>query len=366
MKATKLATFLAAAAVTAFGALHAAQQPTVDEQVLLERINRARLHQADEQKRLGIDFQTGMTQAVQADLPPLIWSAGLQSASVAHDADMWANGYYGHVNSTGQAPFAQVQDVDSSFFAVGQNLGAGRQYATADAVYSGWMVDAGEIGCGHRANMLYPTLNAFGAAVSSKYGSYYGTYWTADFGVTTATTPYVTGVIFRDLNANGQYDAAEGQAHWKVRLIAQSPDESAQDAGSSANAGNSADAPAWTDAYDTGGYALPVAAAGDYTVEAMAPDGTIYDATVGVDSENVKVDFELNHATPEGAATQPGAASGSPVAATVPSSLNAVAVSSSGQKSGCELNCGSSNGWNLLAMMGVLFAALIGLRIRNC
>jgi len=299
---------------------------------------------------LSLDFQEGMSYTVQPILPPLIWRASLQQASSEHNRDMWDRGYYGHHTPEGLMPFAQVQPFDNGFLAVGQNLGAGREYVSAEAVYCGWMIDAGIEGRGHRQTILHALANTFGANCSSREFSFYGTYWTADFGVSLDTTAHVTGVIYRDWNGNGLYDEGEGLANWKVRVIAQSPaapvatviSHSPTAGQAYAAAANSpAEEPAFTAAYTTGGYALPVDSEGDYIVEAQSPSGESFYQTVGVEQSNVKVDFVVAAGT-TGAVRSGG--------------------SSSGQRAGCALSGGGSVAWNLLASMGFLIVGLLVLR----
>ncbi|HTL53323.1 MAG TPA: CAP domain-containing protein [Planctomycetota bacterium] len=328
-----------------------ANQPTADEQVLLERVNAARVQQAEESRRLHLDFQEGMSYPVQANLQPLIWRTSLKAAATEHNQDMWARDYYGHVTPDGRGPFQQVQAHDADFLAVGQDLGAGRMYTTPDSVYKGWMVDAGIENRGHRQCILHSQIDSFGAQRSSSYATFYGVYWTAYFGVSLSRHHYVTGVIYNDLNRNGRYDAGEGLPHWKVRLVAQSPEttvsatQTISSNGSGTSAAMAAGETEFVSAYDTGGYAVEAPAEGDYTVEAVSPDGESFFDSTGIDSANVKVDFVVN-------------------AGRAISSQATTPAKSSGKQAGCALVEGrSQTAWTLLAAMGLLLAAILGLRM---
>lgn len=340
-------------------AVMAAAEPTAQEQVLLERINRARLQQEAESRRLNLDFQEGLRNSVAANLQPLVWGSGLQSAAADQNRDMYERNYFAHISPEGLLPIDRVRNYSEDFLGVGQNLGAGRMYATPDALYIGWMVDAGIANRGHRAVILDRWIDSFGASRADHTFGYYGTYWTANFGIRQQPQRHVTGVVFRDLNRTGLYDEGEGLAGWKLRAIPQSP-APVTEAGSGAafataadvDAGGDESAPAWTAAYATGGYAIPVPTEGDYTIEALAPNGDLYVQTVGVEAGNVKVDFELLGGV-------------APVATGAPVTVAAAVPAAGGKKSGCALSSTPSSGWLLLCGMGCLLALTLALRIER-
>jgi hypothetical protein len=148
------------------------------------------------------------------------------------------------------------------------------------------MIDAGEPGRGHRVNLLNTdSVHLFreigvgyyaGAApitgASDPNINGLKDFITQDFG-SSATGPFVLGVVYTDANHNGAYDPGEGLAGVTV-----SPD--------------SGDFFAVTST--SGGYAFPVATSGSLLVTLSgAPIWTSAQASFGLSGQNVKVDFAV-------------------------------------------------------------------------
>jgi len=77
--------------------------PSADEQVVLELINRARANPAAEGARLGININEGLAGGVlTAPRPPLAMSKILLGTARAHSIDMYTHRYFAHNGSNGK------------------------------------------------------------------------------------------------------------------------------------------------------------------------------------------------------------------------------------------------------------------------
>ena len=79
---------------------------TAVEQMILELINRARLDPAAEAARDGIDLNEGLPAGTisAGSKQPLAMNEILLTIARAHDQDMIANNYFGHIDSSGKDP----------------------------------------------------------------------------------------------------------------------------------------------------------------------------------------------------------------------------------------------------------------------
>jgi hypothetical protein len=85
---------------------------------------------------------------------------------------------------------------------------------TVDAALKGLIVDTGDpVNLGHRRQLLgmdvFKPLNQAGVGIIQNLGPW-GFYYTLDTARTADPRPFLTGVVFKDLNKNGRYDIGEG------------------------------------------------------------------------------------------------------------------------------------------------------------
>lgn len=120
-------------------------------------------------------------------LPRLNMSNPLYVASENHSYDMGINNYFSHNSQDGRTPWDRIRAAGYGYNTwLGENIAAG--YTSAETVFEAWRNSPG-----HNANMLNGNFNAIGIGLVHVQGSYYGWYWTTDFGGISddTTTPNV-------------------------------------------------------------------------------------------------------------------------------------------------------------------------------
>ncbi len=269
--------------------------PTDEEQLMLELINRARSDPKAEGIRL-MDTDDGSVQQAytywQIDKqktktafgtypvrPPLAFHPALIASSRLHTADMVANNFQGHVGSNGsqlgQRLAAQGYTSQGQY---GENVSA---YSNSVwYAHCGLNVDWGpqnQIDLGHRSNIMNfdgAVYTECGIGITRTNGGLQqGTVGpvvvTQNFGM--RSQRYITGVVYDDKNGNGFYDVGEGIGGVKIQ-----PSRGSY----------------WAVTSSSGGYAIPFTGNGDVAVTAsggaLTSPITINTSFEGV---NVKVDF---------------------------------------------------------------------------
>ena len=110
-------------------------------------------------------------ERAKVGLSLLLWDEELAEVARAQSKDMFKNGYFAHVNSTGQSPFDRMQAAGINFEAAGENLA----YASnVNLAHNGLMRSPG-----HRANILESDLGRIGIGVID--GGIYGKMFTQNF-----------------------------------------------------------------------------------------------------------------------------------------------------------------------------------------
>jgi len=225
--------------------------PTAAEQVFLERLNDARANPAAYGASIGVDLSYIPPAA------PLALDPRLVAAALGHSQDMNARGYFGHTGSDGSTPAGRETAAGYPQRGWGESIVAG--YSSPEAALKALIVDAGSPGFPHRNQLLgygpaNQQLRDVGVGIVQNGSGPLHNYYTIDLGYTADTRPELTGVVYRDRNGNGRYDAGEGVA------------------GATVHAG------AYTaTTWGSGGYSLRVAP-GKYTVAVSGGGlpGTIY------------------------------------------------------------------------------------------
>jgi len=272
--------------------LYSIGQPTDEEQLYLEYINRSRANPTAEGVRLaattdpdvmsaysyfGVDLTLMQLEfATNPPVPPLAMNAKLLAAARLHSGDMFTNQYQGHNGTDGSTPGTRAIAQGYNPSSIGENV-----YATAESVFyghAGFNVDwGGSVGGmqdppGHRNNINSSLFREIGVGVvDGSNGSVGPQIVTQDFGVQQTATPLFSGVVYYDFNGNNFYDVDEGIGGVRVDV-----------AGASNYAVTAI----------SGGYAVPVPADGSYTLTFSAPGlaTTQHIATVSA-GKNVKVDY---------------------------------------------------------------------------
>ncbi len=275
--------------------LYSHGDPTPEEQLMLEMVNRARANPTEEGIRL-MDTDDARVQSAYSffsinktatkaaftaypQRPPLAFHPDLTTAARNHSKDMDANNFQGHTSSNGDdlsRRYAKVGYASQGMY--GENVAA-----YSESVWHGHCglnVDWGEqnqIELGHRENIMN-----FKSAVYTEIGvgilfngkglmqGYVGPYViTQTFG--TRSQRYITGVVYADKNNNGFYDMGEGLEGVTIK-----PSRGTFYAVSSTS----------------GGYAIPFTGSGSVTITASGGNlSAPVTKTVDFTGDNTKVDF---------------------------------------------------------------------------
>jgi uncharacterized protein YkwD len=313
--------------------IHSHGDPTPEEQLMLEMINRARANPTEEGIRLmdtddarvqaassHFKINATATKAAFAGYParaPLAFHTDLIAAARAHSQDMDANNFQGHNSSNGD-------DLSDRYATVGyasQGMYGENVAAYSESVWHGHCglnVDWGEENqkvLGHRENIMNFKSFVFteigiGIVKNDKglMQNHVGPYViTQDFG--TRPVRYITGVVYNDRNNNGFYDIGEGLAGVTVK-----PNRGTYYAVTSTS----------------GGYAIPYTGNGSVTV--VASEGGLaapISKTVEFSGDNVKVDFTPASQGPGVIALKTPANNATNVAMNVTLTWNATAMADS-------------------------------------
>jgi uncharacterized protein YkwD len=115
------------------------------------------------------ELEARMLEMVNAEraaqgIPPLAADPELAEVARAHSRDMFARGYFSHVNPDGQEPFDRMRQANVRFLAAGENLALAQ---TLPSAHQGLMNSPG-----HRANILRPQFGRVGIGVldGGRYG----------------------------------------------------------------------------------------------------------------------------------------------------------------------------------------------------
>ncbi len=295
----------AAKAVAPRSATHGIQtiyshgNPTNEEQLMLEYINRARNNPTEEGIRLATTTDPVIIQMYNyykinpADIqaafatypkrPPLAFNEKLIAAARRHTLDMITHEFFSHTGSDGSTFDVRINDAGYKGWT---NAGENISYAgTVWTMHQMFNIDFGVASLGHRENIMNFKSTKYHREIGigimdqpdpSKSPGPKVT--TEDFGFIPKDW-FLLGVVYNDVNNNGFYDIGEGIPGVSITL----------DAGSWSAVTSS-----------SGGYAVPIAGlSGTLTITASGgPFATPAVTTVALTGENVKVDFAANVAWP--------------------------------------------------------------------
>ncbi len=287
--------------------------PTDEEQLYLEYLNRARANPPAEGLILATTTDPNVLSAYSAytvDLslmqsqfnaiaitPPLAMNAKLMAAARVHSQDMFVNMYQGHTGTDGSSPGDRITAQGYSWYTYGENV-----YSYSDSVFyghAGFEVDWGGTPAtggmqnppGHRLNIHNSAFREVGVGVVDGVN---GTppndvgpqLVTQDLATQPSATPFITGVVYYDLNGNGFYDVGEGIGGVTVQVP-----------GSTYFAVTAA----------SGGYAVPVTTNGNYAMSFTASGLSSNRMATVAGLANVKVDYVPAYSPPVPSGPNPAA-----------------------------------------------------------
>ena len=265
--------------------LYDSGDPTPEEQLVLQYINRARANPIAEGQRLGIDIHEGLVDPNGPELvgprPPLAMSPTLLAIANGHSEDMYNNNYFSHTDPNGTTAFQRMTNAGYNYVSAGENMAAGTDMSST-ALEDFMMVDSGTPGRPHRVNLLdifpYPPpayqevgVGYYEGSTSNNYGN---AFITEDFGTSVNGGPFLLGVVYDDANGNNFYDIGEG-----IQGITVTPSTGSYYAVSSSS----------------GGYAFPIGTSGTVTVTASGNGFGPITKTITLTGFNIELDF-----TPQG------------------------------------------------------------------
>jgi hypothetical protein len=206
-------------------------EPTAQEVLMMELINRARLDPAGEAARYGIDLNEGLAQGTINTISkqPLAWSDALFTSADQHSQAMISSNYFAHNDpNTGSTPQSRANAAGYSG-SVGENIAWRGSTGPIDATsmifaeHQDLFVDNGVAGRGHRLNILDPQYQQVGVGqvigpFNSNGTTYNSSMVTEDFGVPSVTGQYLTGVAYHDTDANAFYSVGEGRAGISIAI----------------------------------------------------------------------------------------------------------------------------------------------------
>jgi hypothetical protein len=219
---------LAAAILFDFGAAVYASpsEPTNDEQMLIELINRAR-HNAP---KYAIDFGLSVPLTDATPQPPLAVNTSLVGSARFHANEMATYNYFDHQSAvTGDWPNKMAHDngyplpgfweLDNNYI---ESIAAGT--TTPEHTLDILLVDEGIDPPGHRIHLLgmhefFATHDEIGAGHAFNSVSTYRNYWAIHTALDEDTRKFVTGVVYNDTTPDHFYTAGEGLAAVTVEAL---------------------------------------------------------------------------------------------------------------------------------------------------
>jgi uncharacterized protein YkwD len=260
--------------------------PTPQEQLMLELLNRARANPSAEAASFGIDLNANLSPGTISPnpKPPLAFQPRLIQAARAHADWMLATDTFSHTGVTNSTPADRIRNAGypvSGSWAMGENIAW--QGTTGVADLTQFTLDEHEglfRSAGHRKNLLDPDFDEVGVGVRrgvySQNGKDFDSVMIAqEFARSSGTPgPLVIGVVFRDANGDGHYTAGEGVGGLTVTPAAGGY---------------------WAVTSASGGFAVPVTANAGPTLVTISGPGVVVPLAraVTVGTVNVKVDFDL-------------------------------------------------------------------------
>jgi nicotinamide mononucleotide (NMN) deamidase PncC len=210
--------------------------PTNEEQQYVELINRARLNPPAEGARLAALTEPSVVAAISqfgvnltlmqtefnaiAAAQPLAINSALTTAARGHSDWMFTNAVQSHTGAGGTDGGQRMTNAGYNWWGWGENI-----FSYANNVihgHAGFEIDWGTGGTGgmqsprgHRDNIHDPDFREIGVGIrlgtNTVAGNTVGPQLvTQNLGYDGNDTPFVTGVVYYDLNGNGSYDPGEG------------------------------------------------------------------------------------------------------------------------------------------------------------
>jgi Ca2+-binding RTX toxin-like protein len=247
-------------------------EPTADEQLFLELINRARLDPAAEALRTGVSLGT----ITAAPKQPLAFNLNLNDAADSHSSHMLAVDIFSHDAAGDGSPGQRMVSAGyTGAYTWGENIAWNGTSGTLNVTSSIFNHhDMLFRSSGHRANILNDNFKEIGiGSIAGNYKGWNALMTTQNF-ASAGSGSFVTGVIYNDQDRNAFYSVGEGRGNVGIEILA---------GASSLGSGSS---------WSAGGYSLKTTATGQVTVKFSGgglPETV--GAIIDMASNNAKVDL---------------------------------------------------------------------------
>ncbi|HOY24067.1 MAG TPA: CAP domain-containing protein, partial [Cellvibrio sp.] len=262
-------------------AIDVSKQPTAQEVLVMELVNRARANPEAEAARYGISLNDGITGAAIAATPkqPLAHNLLLIDAACAHSQWMLGADIFSHTGINDSTPSTRMSAAGYLFagsWMSGENIAWGGTTGSSINLtnYALQHHEGLFKSPGHRLNILEANFRELG--IGQKQGfflsngtNYVSSMLTQNF-ARSGSSYYLTGVVYKDLNNNEFYDVGEGLSGINISF-------------------NGATYPV----YAAGAYSIPVSN-GTYNLTITGDAlGSAAFSTVQINNANVKMDVLL-------------------------------------------------------------------------
>ena len=260
-------------------AIDLSKQPTAQEVLVMELVNRARANPEAEATRYGIGLNDGINGTVITATPkqPLAHNVLLTDAARTHSQWMLDADIFSHTGNNDSTPSARMSAAGFMFtgsWMSGENIAWGGTTASSINLtnYALVLHEGLFKSPGHRVNILEANFRELGIGQKQGYFMSNGTHYlssmlTQNF-ARSGSRYYLTGVVYNDINNNEFYDVGEGLSGTNISF-------------------NGVTYPV----YATGAYSIPVSN-GTYnlTITGDALGSAVY-RTVQITNANIKVDI---------------------------------------------------------------------------
>jgi len=255
--------------------------PSAEEQMHLELINRARANPKAEARLYGL---SSVTEGVEdtskmstSAMQPLTFNYKLYKAAQGHSKDMADNEYFSHYSQgTNDSLFDRIKAQNYKYLTAGENLAYTATTGSIDKgessidLHSDLFIDDGYPGRGHRVNILNPKYKEVGVSLAfgirkDRFNTYYVTDNFASY--FDSRCHFITGVVYDDKDGDKFYSIGEGIKDVKITF------ENSDSTGKT---------------YNAGGYGIP-ANDGTYQVTFTHTDLGSYTESITVNGQNIKV-----------------------------------------------------------------------------
>ena len=256
-----------------------ARQPSAQEVLVMELINRARYNPEAEAARYGIGLNDGITgtQITATAKQPLAHNLLLIDAARVHSQWMLDEDIFSHTGASNSTPMQRMSAAGYAFtgsWMSGENIAWGGTTGSSINLTSYALSHHEGLfkSPGHRVNILEPNYRELGVGQKQGRFLYEGTNYlssmlTQNF-ARSGSSYYLTGVVYNDTNNNDFYDVGEGMSGITISFNGKS-----------------------YPVYATGAYTIPISN-GSYDIAITGDSlGSAVYHRVQINSANTKVDI---------------------------------------------------------------------------